>query len=263
MKIRLLSLLFASLLGLAATASHAESTSTTTTTTLTSAPDPSVYGQPVTFFATVSGEGTPTGSVTFIVDDEGSAQTVPLDAAGQALAMFDNLSVGTHSAIALYSGDEQFSPSSSATDNHTVNAGETVLTLSVSPSPASAGELVTVTASVAAVPPAIGTPTGEVVFTFPNGSYLTASLDATGEVSISTTTLTTGTITASYDGAAEFSGSTGMIDVTIELASSTTVVSATPNPSVYGQSVTVSATVTSEAGTPRGTVTFTGAGLNH
>src|SRR5216117_4519761 len=77
-----------------------------------------------------------------------------------------------------------------------------------------------------------------------------------------TSTLAAGShpITASYGGGATFSGSTSStLTQTVKKASTTTLVSSSANPSLSGQSVTFTATVTAKspgAGTPTGTVTF-------
>ncbi|MGW0900973.1 Ig-like domain repeat protein, partial [Streptomyces goshikiensis] len=68
-------------------------------TTVTSAPDPSVFGQAVTFTATVqpelSGGPTLTGSVEFVVDSV-SVVTVLLNMSGQAQYTTSDLDVGLH-----------------------------------------------------------------------------------------------------------------------------------------------------------------------
>src|SRR5262249_50101161 len=59
-----------------------------TSTSVTSSLNPAVYGQPVTFTATVSntsGTGvTPVGTVQFVVDGSNLGSPVPLDASGHA-----------------------------------------------------------------------------------------------------------------------------------------------------------------------------------
>jgi len=75
-----------------------------TTTTLTSSLNPSGYGQPVTFTATVASAGpTPTGKVKFL-DGTKAIGTVPLTAGVVALTK-SNLVVGTHPITAQYLGD--------------------------------------------------------------------------------------------------------------------------------------------------------------
>ncbi|MGP4004586.1 Ig-like domain repeat protein, partial [Streptomyces sp. 8N706] len=117
---------------------------------------------------------------------------------------------------------------------------------------------------VTANPPGSGTPTGTVTFTGPGGLNQTVPVNGSGQACFTSTTLPTGTVTATYNGEGPcFAGSAGTVAVTRNEASSTTTVTATPNPSVCGQSVTVCATVTANppgSGTPTGTVTFTGPG---
>ena len=74
----------------------------TTTTTLATTPNPSQFGQSVTFTATVSaGEGIPTGTVTF--EDGG----VPLPAGTVALATVGGQQVATYTTSALGLGPHE------------------------------------------------------------------------------------------------------------------------------------------------------------
>ncbi|MGW2325019.1 beta strand repeat-containing protein [Streptomyces sp. NPDC001700] len=236
------------------------------TTTVTSTPNPSVPGQTVTYTATVAsvppGAFTPTGTVTFTLD-AGAPVTVPVDASGQAVFTDSTLAVGSHTVTATYSGDANLEPST-GTSIQQVNQGATTTSLTVSPNPAVCGEAVTLTASVVAAPPAAGVPTGTVTFIISaDGPALTAPLDATGQASVTVTDLDIGVHLAAafYGGDTEFSASNSpLVPLTIAQASSTTVVTADPDPSVCGQSVTLCATVTVDAPgtcTPTGTVTFT------
>jgi len=90
----------------------------------------------------------------------------------------------------------------------------------------------------------------------------TGTLNASGQATFVTSTLAVGAhpITASYGGGATFSGSTSStLTQTVKKASTATLVSSSANPSLSGQSVTFTATVTAKspgAGTPTGTVTF-------
>src|SRR5262245_66032560 len=86
------------------------STIISTTTSLTAAPNPSAFGQTVAFTATVSpssGTGTPTGGVTFI-DGSTVLGSSTLASNGVATFLIANMSVGTHSITAQYSGDSAF-----------------------------------------------------------------------------------------------------------------------------------------------------------
>jgi hypothetical protein len=86
-----------------------------TTASLTSSVNPSVYGQAVTFTATittpVTGLGTPTGTVQFLADGSSFGLPVPL-AGGTASVTTSTLSAGSHTIQAIYSGDSLFLGSS-------------------------------------------------------------------------------------------------------------------------------------------------------
>jgi hypothetical protein len=85
-----------------------------TTTTVSSSAPTSVFGQSVTFTATVrdpSGTGTPTGTVTFFVGNTVVAR-VTLDANGQARLRGSFSVAGRFTIRAVYSGDATFDASS-------------------------------------------------------------------------------------------------------------------------------------------------------
>jgi hypothetical protein len=111
-----------------------------------------------------------------------------------------------------------------------------------------------------------GTPTGSVDFKASiNGTTTdlgTATLDSSGTATLNTTKLTAGTdsITATYSGDTTYASSTSSpVAVVVAQASSATTVTASPNPSVTGEPVTLTARVVAQSpgsGTPTGTVTF-------
>jgi hypothetical protein len=90
------------------------------TITLASSQNPSSFGQSVTFTATVSGSGTPTGTVTF-KDGATVLATVTLNAGAQATFTTASLALGTHALTATYGGDLNNLPSTSAVLNQAVN----------------------------------------------------------------------------------------------------------------------------------------------
>ena len=94
-----------------------------TTTTLASSFNPALFGQQLTFTATVSpvspGAGEPTGSVLF-EDGSTTLGTVTLSS-GQASVTVFGMTAGSHSLTAVYDGDTNFTGSSGAT-TQTVNA---------------------------------------------------------------------------------------------------------------------------------------------
>jgi hypothetical protein len=76
------------------------------TTTLASSANPSVFGQPVTFTATVSSSfATPGGSVDFVDTTTGTdLGTAPLSSSGSASLTVSNLGAGSHVIEAIYAG---------------------------------------------------------------------------------------------------------------------------------------------------------------
>ena len=236
-------------------------------TTITSSPNPSVCTELVTFTVTVAAVppdvGTPTGTVSVIISNDGPTLIGTLDGSGQAQVTISSLSVGTHQVIAVYGGDGTFTGSTSNLLDQVVDPVPTTTVVSASPDPSVCGEEVTVCATVTMDAPGTGTPTGTVTFTGPGGLNQTATLDALGIACVTTTVLATGTVTATYNGDGCAAASSDTVGVTVNPASTTTVVSATPDPSVCGELVTICATVTTDApgsGIPTGTVTFTGPG---
>ncbi|WP_411136761.1 beta strand repeat-containing protein [Streptomyces sp. C10] len=242
---------------------------TSSSMTLFTSPDPSVAGQQVTFTARVTavppGAGTPTGTVTFDFGDGTAPVTAPVSSDEATVTHAYASTAGSpYTVTATYSGDADFAPVTT-TGDHVVaaSAATTSTTVSSSPDPSVTGRPVTFTATVTPSPPGAGVPTGTVAFTFGDG---TAALTApvTGGVASVTHAYTTAagsphTVTANYSGDANFSSSSGTDSQTVDPASTLTTVTATPGPSVVGQPVTFTATVTPVepgAGVPAGAVTF-------
>jgi hypothetical protein len=230
-----------------------------TATVLGSLPNPSTYGQPVTFTATVtSTAGTPTGSVTFM-DGATILGSGTLNASGQTTFTVSNLLAGSHSITAVYAGGGSFSGSTSPVLTQTVNKAGTSTSLSSSVNPSVSGQTVKFTATVSP-----STATGTVQFFDGTASLGMASLSG-GVAFLSTSALSVGShsITASFSGDGNYNGgnSTSLTEVVIvALAATTTTLVSSVNPSASKQAVTFTATVTSGAGIPTGTVTFTNNG---
>ena len=226
-------------------------------TALASSVNPSVFGQSVTFTATVTGSsGTPTGTVQFF-DGSTSLGIVTLTSSSATSAAITNFGVGTHSITAVYSGDLSFVTSTSSAVSQVVNKASSATVLIAAPNPSVFGESITFTALVTG---SSGTPSGTI--TFKNGSTTlgTGTLNGSGVTTFSTSSLAVGnaySITAEYGGDASFVTSTSSaVSQVVNKASSATVLIAAPNPSVFGQSVTFTALVTGSSGTPSGTITF-------
>ncbi len=155
----------------------------------------------------------------------------------------------------------------------TVQPAVTTTTLAAAPSPSVSGETVTFTAIVtASLPPTTinPVPTGTVTF-YDNGTPIgTGTVNVVSgqdQAALATSTLSTTShsITAAYSsGDANFIPSPISAAVTqvVNKANTTTTVAPSPNPSVYGQAVTLIATVnvvspgSTALAYPTGTVTF-------
>ncbi|MGW2637091.1 Ig-like domain repeat protein [Streptomyces sp. NPDC001348] len=237
-----------------------------TVVTVAGAPDPSLAGQPVTFTATVgpsAGTGAPSGTVRFDFGDGTSPAVVSLvGSVATVQHAYGSASGGPYTVTAAYSGDTDFTAASGVT-TQTVAPALTTTAVSTSPDPSTTGGQVTVTATVTAVPPGAGSPTGTVTFDFGDGttpvSAPVTSGTATTTHAYASTSGSPFAVIATYSGDGDFTGSTGSTIQTVNKGGSTTTVSASPDPSVTGQQVTVTATVTAnsqQAGPPTGTVTF-------
>lgn len=237
------------------------------TTVLTVTPNPSTFGEIVSLTAIVTASGgasaTPSGTVTFS-DGSNSLGTATLDTAGRASLAVSSLTPGSHSIVAAYSGDTRFSPSTSTASSLTVNKGSTTTSLSGSPNPSVFGQAVVFSATVTG-PTGTGTPTGSMTFSDGAIAIGTATLNQ-GKATLSVNSLTVGahSISASYAGDSTFANSTSAaLSQTVNKSSTTTTLAGTPNPSVFGQPVTLTATVVASGGgtgTPSGNVTFSDGG---
>ena len=153
-------------------------------------------------------------------------------------------------------------------------ATKTTVTSNLNPS--TAGASITLTATVTCSPTACsaspGTPSAGTVQFQDNGVALgsAATVSSGGVATLAVSTLAVGThpITAVYSGSGTkwgISTSTPAVSQVINAVSTTTALSAAPNPNNYGTSAILTATVTcssSGCGTPTGTVTFTNGGIN-
>src|SRR5262249_48005513 len=75
-----------------------------------------------------------------------------------------SMAAGTYTVTASYGGDANFNSSTSAAITQTINKGSSTTTVTSSPNASLFGQTVTITATVSAVSPAVGTPTGTVTF---------------------------------------------------------------------------------------------------
>ena len=220
---------------------------TATATALSSSANPSVAGQQVTYTATVS--PVPDGGTVAFTDGAvtiGGCGAVPVDTStGTAVCQATYASSGSHSITAGYSGDVLFEPSTSAPLSQTVGQASTATTVTSSANPSVSGQSVTFVATVSPVSPGAGSPTGTV--TFSDGGTLlgTEGLNGSGTATFTTSTLAAGghQITAAYGGDANFAASSGSLTQTVSKIVTATAVASSANPSIPGQAVTYTATV--------------------
>ncbi len=228
-----------------------------TTTSVKSSGSPTPVGTSVIFTATIhSSPGTvPNGEgVTFT--DGTTVIGTGATASGIATLTTSSLAVGTHTIIATYAGDANFSPSTSATVSETVIKNATTTAVTADLNPSNYGQSVNLLAIVSS-PGA--TPTGTV--TFKNGTTAIAQVTlVNGTGSLATATLPVGinSITVAYNGDGSSNGSTSpILSQLVSTAPTTTTIASSLNPSTQGKSVKFTASVTSSNGIPSGTVTFT------
>ncbi|HUA95645.1 MAG TPA: Ig-like domain-containing protein, partial [Acidimicrobiales bacterium] len=177
------------------------------TTVLLPTVDPATYGQTLLFVVSVApaaGAGVPTGTVTVLNG------TTPIGSAtlagGTAAVVTATLDTGCHSLTAAYAGDGNFAASTSSTVVEQIDAASTATALTASPSAASAGQRVTLTAAVTSP---TGVPGGLVTFADGGSTLGTATLtDGSAELVTCFAHRGTQTLTAAYAGSGDFTAST-------------------------------------------------------
>jgi Bacterial Ig-like domain (group 3)/FG-GAP-like repeat len=185
-----------------------------TSTGLTSSPNPSLYGQPVTFTATVTCAGpVPTGKVTF---KQVSIRTLGLAILNNGVATLTTrlMHPGEPGSVqAFYPGDTQCVKSTSPSYSQVVNVTPTTTTIKSSVNPSQVGQLVTFTATVKSN---TVTTQGTVTFTASSALLATVTLKS-GKATTATSALSAGstTITATYNGNGDFHGSAASLVQTV------------------------------------------------
>ena len=164
----------------------------------------------MTFTATVKSAttGTPTGAVTF--KDGGATIGTGKLSGGKASFNTAELALGSHSITAVYGGDGNFNPSTSAVLKQTITKAGTTVSVVSSKNPSIRNTVVTFTATVKST--TTGTPTGTVTFKDGGATLGTGTLSAR-EAKYTTSTLAVGShsITAVYGGDGNFNPSTSPV----------------------------------------------------
>ncbi|MGH9264938.1 MAG: Ig-like domain-containing protein [Acidimicrobiales bacterium] len=213
---------------------------------LRSSTNPSVFGGEVTLVATVgaSAPGRPTGRVTFC-DGASAIGEAALDEQATARLSTSGLGAGTHALTARYSGDANFA-SSVATQAQVVEPAPTMLELASPANPATFGSPVSFVATLRAAGPR--PPDGRIAF-FAGGATLGAvALDKQGQARVTVPSLEAGTVAvrAEYSGDDDFAPSSAALTQVVRFPSAVAL-SCRPNPSTFGQPVSVRVEVRSAA----------------
>jgi uncharacterized repeat protein (TIGR03803 family) len=186
-----------------------------TSTSLTSSLNPSVYGQNVTWTATVTSAGslTPTGKVNFTWSGH-SIGSATLNSGGMATLTRSNLNAYTYPLTAVYAGDANNSGSTSAVLNQVVLQNTSSAALTSSPNPSTQGQAMTFTATISS---ATVTPTGPVTFTAGTTVLGTAQLSG-GKAKLTVSSLALGStkVTATYYGNSNIAKSSASVVQTVQ-----------------------------------------------
>jgi hypothetical protein len=186
-----------------------------TATMLTSSPNPSIYGQGVTFIATVTlNPGAPPDGETVSFMKGTKVLGTGTLSGGSASFMTSALPAGTDYIKAVYSGDSNYAASTSKAVSQVVSKATTTTALTSSLNPSNVGQSVTFTASV--TPQFSGTVKGSVTFYDGTTALKTVALSG-GVAKFTTSTLASGmhSITATYNGNTSFTGSSASLTQTV------------------------------------------------
>jgi len=190
-------------------------TKSTTSISLISSLNPSIYGQKVTWTATVTSSGLvlPTGKVRFA----GNGYTIgvaTLNSSGVATLTRSNLNAAIHPLTAVYVGDAANLGSTSAIVNQVVQQTTSAAKLTASPNPSTVGQSVTFTAKISS--PTV-TPTGPVTFTAGKTVLGTAQLSG-GKATFTIFSLPVGSthVTVTYYGNSNIAKSSASIIETVQ-----------------------------------------------
>jgi hypothetical protein len=134
-----------------------------TTLNLTSDANPSVYGQAIFLQTTITGAVSPMGYVSIFDAGKDICDAQIYGTTATCLLTVADLGVGTHPEVATYLGDANNASATSPVFTQVVSRALTTTTVGLSPSSILSGQSTLVTASVAAVTPATGVPSGPVV----------------------------------------------------------------------------------------------------
>jgi hypothetical protein len=253
-------------------------TTATSSTSVASSLEPSVYGQSVTFTATITGQYGAVrknaktrvksqvvgGSVTWndsngaiVCSESGSSTTTVTN--GSAACTLSTLPVSADTITGTYSGDSGHTGSSGSVVQNITAAGASVSVAS-SLDPSTYGQTVVFTATISGEYGLIRghkkqVATGSVAWSDANGSMSCVegnpSTVASGAATCTVSNLAVNasdTITANYSGDSNHNPSSGTVSQEIDAAGASVVVASSGSPSNLGQPVTLTATISGQYG---------------
>ena len=249
-----------------------------TSVAVTSSSNPVTYQFSVTFTATITPSGGGmypgmSGSVQFFSDGvsigSGHVGWNGMSNTGSATVTFGPLRAGTRSITAQYSGDSNYSTSTSSAFNQTVNKASPGANLAVSPSsPSVYGQTVALTAEMTSAPvPGIVNPVGTITFTDSSSDLGTGTLaqvayyESNASLAVSNLSVGSHPLSFSFPGDSNWlsAGPFFPTTYTVDKASTATRLSGSVNPSAACQNVEFAAQVSPvspASGTPTGDVVF-------
>ncbi len=213
-------------------------------------PDPSIATQPITVSVTVVGGGaTPTGTVDISGADINCTITLTSGSGSCSSVVFNT--IGDKILTATYNGDGNYLASSN-TATHTVKNASTTTISADLPDPSTPGDTITVNVTVSG--PGVA-PTGTVDITGADVNCSITLAGGMGSCPVQFNTAGAKVLVATYNGDTFYVGSTGSASHTVSRGASTTaIVTETPDPSLVNQAVTVSVSVAGAGVVPTGTV---------
>jgi VCBS repeat-containing protein len=193
-----------------------------TSTVVSATPDPSVFGELVTFTATVTSASpgvVPTGTVAFMASfPNGTSVTLgtgTLDTTGTASFSMDQLVPATHTIYAVYLGDGNNATSTSASISQVVRPADTIISLSAASQTVVSGGANSLSESLTAVAPGVAivpfTGTITIYDTFEGNTTILGvfTIGQSGSFP-ALTAVGTHSLTAVYSGDSNYNGSTSL-----------------------------------------------------
>ncbi len=224
--------------------------------TLTALDNPAPFNGNVGFTVNVAGaSGTPapTGTVT-LYDGSKSFDSGTLSSGGTLTTPYDDAFLpGNHAITAVYSGDTNNAPSTSAALTQIVGLASPTVNLTRTTVPGATSDQVTLKANVSTIVLDAPLPAATGTLTFSDGTTTLGAVPLTAPFTTFSTTLGvpgSHEITATYSGDADYSAATSAV---VQVASTTTTLTASSNSSALVATIHGAA---GSSGTPSGTVSF-------